>query len=43
MTLQEQRHAADFDIGKPFLKSCVLSHVKDIEDAFQEWTTVMFN
>lgn len=40
VTLQEQRHTADYDAGKAFLKSQVLGHVKDVEDAFQKWAAI---
>ncbi|WP_188252567.1 hypothetical protein [Stenotrophomonas maltophilia] len=40
VTLQEQRHAADYDVSRTFLKSWVLSQVKDVEDAFQKWAIV---
>ncbi|WP_312309265.1 hypothetical protein [Stenotrophomonas indicatrix] len=40
VTLQEQRHSADYDVSKTFLKSQVLTQVKDVEDAFNRWAAV---
>lgn len=39
-TLQEQRHSAGYDASNAFLKSQVLTQVKDVENAFSEWAAV---
>jgi hypothetical protein len=38
--LQEERHAADYDLCKTFDRYQVLALVKRAEDAFRDWNTV---
>lgn len=40
VSLQEERHAADYDIGRNFIRTEALALVAEAKDAFRAWDAV---
>jgi uncharacterized protein (UPF0332 family) len=40
VTLQDERHRADYDLASPFSKSEVTTLIRSVQDAFELWETI---